>query len=460
LSLVSGRPVSFIQDLYQPLYVPRPVVGPDLIASAEPQTHEGNLQDASRLRADAGVGGGAGGINGSAHVPIPRRMTSTQGQAGAQGPQGPEGPKGDSGVIQPNLAVPNFVVGSPSVTEMNADAIRQSVLAQASGQKAGELFQYNIATPVTLPRQQAALIPIVAEDIDADKLLLFNPDNGSRFPLNAVRIRNTTNLHLKGGPVTLFDAGVYAGDARMEDIPPGDNRLLSYAVDVSVEGARLGPTQQTMETTLILKHGVLTITRRQHQETTYTLKSKSDQPRTVLIEHPFQPEYKLVAPEKATEQTASLYRFAVTLAPEKSQTLKVVTELPVFVEVGILTSDLDELLTYARSTEVSAKLRSTLLEVVQRRKHIQELKASASARSAEVASISGDQERIRKNMGALDKASALYKRYVGELDAQETRIEALRQEAIRLSGQAEAADRDLRAFIDAPNGGNTASIAP
>src|SRR5258708_27523102 len=47
LSLVSGRPVSFIQDLYQPLYIPRPVVGPDVVASAYPQTHGGDL-DAGR----------------------------------------------------------------------------------------------------------------------------------------------------------------------------------------------------------------------------------------------------------------------------------------------------------------------------------------------------------------------------------------------------------------------------
>ncbi len=43
LSLVSGRPVSFIQDLYQPLYIPRPVVGPDIVASPTPQTHEENM---------------------------------------------------------------------------------------------------------------------------------------------------------------------------------------------------------------------------------------------------------------------------------------------------------------------------------------------------------------------------------------------------------------------------------
>ena len=70
------------------------------------------------------------------------------------------------------------------------------------------------------------------------------------------------------------------------------------------------------------------------------------------------------------------------------------------------------------------------------------------ARAADVKSISDDQERIRKNMMALDKASALYKRYVGELDSQETKIENLRQEATRLRGQAETAERELRAYVD------------
>jgi hypothetical protein len=40
LSLVSGRPISFVQDLYQPLYVKRPVVQPELYASLMPQQYE------------------------------------------------------------------------------------------------------------------------------------------------------------------------------------------------------------------------------------------------------------------------------------------------------------------------------------------------------------------------------------------------------------------------------------
>src|SRR5258706_6655905 len=43
LSLVSGRPISFIQELYQPLYIPRPVVQPELFASLRPQTYEAGM---------------------------------------------------------------------------------------------------------------------------------------------------------------------------------------------------------------------------------------------------------------------------------------------------------------------------------------------------------------------------------------------------------------------------------
>ncbi len=43
MALVSGRPISYQMDLYQPLYVPRPVVEPELFASLRPPTYNGAL---------------------------------------------------------------------------------------------------------------------------------------------------------------------------------------------------------------------------------------------------------------------------------------------------------------------------------------------------------------------------------------------------------------------------------
>ena len=44
MALVSGRPISFQMDLYQPLYVPRPVVEPELFASLRPPTYQGAME--------------------------------------------------------------------------------------------------------------------------------------------------------------------------------------------------------------------------------------------------------------------------------------------------------------------------------------------------------------------------------------------------------------------------------
>ena len=41
MALVSGRPISFQMDLYQPLYVPRPVVEMELFASLRPVAYSG-----------------------------------------------------------------------------------------------------------------------------------------------------------------------------------------------------------------------------------------------------------------------------------------------------------------------------------------------------------------------------------------------------------------------------------
>src|SRR5262249_40310569 len=64
LSLVSGRPISFIMDLYEPLFVQRPTVVPAEFAGMTPQLHDQDLADreaALNRRAIKPAGGSGGG---------------------------------------------------------------------------------------------------------------------------------------------------------------------------------------------------------------------------------------------------------------------------------------------------------------------------------------------------------------------------------------------------------------
>src|SRR5262245_50756111 len=49
MALVSGRPISFKMDLYNPLYINRPTVEPELFASLRPVTYSGGFKGAEQL---------------------------------------------------------------------------------------------------------------------------------------------------------------------------------------------------------------------------------------------------------------------------------------------------------------------------------------------------------------------------------------------------------------------------
>jgi hypothetical protein len=326
--------------------------------------------------------------------------------------------------------------------------MRQSVTSQAEGRSAGELFQYNIKAPVALPRQQAAMIPVVSGDIGGEKVSLYNADTDPKYPMNALRLVNDTGLHLKAGPITVFDGGTYAGDARLGEVTPGDIRLITYAVDLSIEGARTEEIRNGSESSLTIKRGVLTITSKNRRETLYKFTSKATLPRTVLVEHPLWAGWELVAPTEPTETTRDRYRFAVPLAPGTTETLTVAQEQASGTTVALLDADAAQLMYYASQGEIPARLKEALAVTIARRRKIAELESSADGLDAERTQIHEEQGRIRGNIATLDKESPLYRRYLDELNGQENRLLELREESNRLRKSAQDAGNELKAFLD------------
>jgi hypothetical protein len=105
----------------------------------------------------------------------------------------------------------------------------------AAAAQLGEVFQYLIERPVTLPRQKSALLPIVGKDVEGTRISIYNEGTRPKSPLLGLRLKNTSCLHLLRGPVTVFEGSTYAGDARILDLQPNEERLLSYAVGLGTE---------------------------------------------------------------------------------------------------------------------------------------------------------------------------------------------------------------------------------
>src|SRR5207247_8350419 len=106
-----------------------------------------------------------------------------------------------------------------------------SIASVASAAKIGELFQYTVGS-VSLPRQRSAMIPIITDPVEVERLSIYNQNVLARNPLNGARIKNTTGKHLLAGPVTVLDGPSYAGDASIDNVPPTQERLVRYGVDL------------------------------------------------------------------------------------------------------------------------------------------------------------------------------------------------------------------------------------
>lgn len=434
LTLVSGRPISFVMNLYQPLYNNRPVVESELFSSLRPQVYG---QDVNNKQWFA-LSDRKGGV-------LPAQGKQVESLALRRGvrdePQAPAAAPASAGA---NASGSVAVDGLFQNQQLN---LTRGVESAATGGDVGELFQYKIESPVTLPRQQSAMLPIANGEINGEKLSIYNANVQPKHPLNGFRLKNSTDLHLMQGPITVFDDNTYAGDARIEDLPPGSERLISYALDLDVEVVpETKPSPEHLTSVKIAK-GTLTTTRKYERTVTYTVKNSGKNTKTVLVEYPVEANWKLVEPKEPAEKTRDVYRFAVTAEPGKPATLKIVEEQTISQQLALSNLDDNTILFYQHSQAVSAEVKKALAEVVKRKQQIQELLTKRQEHEQTIATVSQEQARIRENMTRLDRNNDLYARYVKKFSEQEDQVEKAHAQIEELNKQINERQKSLDEYL-------------
>jgi hypothetical protein len=423
MALVSGRPISFQMDLYQPLYVPRPVVEMELFASLRPVAYSGSLMDDQRAVAAAPPA-----APGMAGMPAPqdafKRMAgaakSDRAEKKAFGGEGKDGKGGPYSELRRQL-------------EQRMD-LAAGVSSMASAAKLVDFFQYAIDKPVTLARQKSALLPIINKDVEASRVSIYNERTQAKFPLLGLRFKNTSGMHLMQGPITVFEGSNYAGDARILDLQPNEERLISYAVDLGTEVNPVPSTDNGRLTEIKAVKGILHTTTKVRETKTYEIKNRNDQERTVLIEHPVRNDFTLVAPEKPLEKASDVYRFPVKVAPGKSSK-QAVSEEKVIQQTVVLTNlDDNSIRHFINQTVASEKVKAGLRKAMELRWAMQKTQREISELQRQLETIRVEQTRMRSNLKELPQTSDAFKRIVKKFDDQEKEIEKYLGDIKKLQG--------------------------
>ena len=388
LTLVSGRPVSFVQDLYTPLYTNRPVVAPQSDSVLAPQRYrEGSQPQSAEFDASLDMSRSAEG----------RARSDADGRESAAGQAASQ--------IDPT----------------------QGVVSQAATAAEGPFFQYRISD-ISLPRRRSAMLPIVTETVEVERLSIYDPAVHATHPFRGARVENTTGLHLAAGPVTVLENGSYAGDARLPDVPPGDTRLVSFALhqDIRIDrGARSG--DRTIVTGKIVD-GLLDLMRKRTLSRTYRLENEGDADAVVVVEYPRRDQWTLVAPTRGVTAAPDTYRLTVEVEAGETRTLTARQERTL--EEGRNLSDLDrdQLVVFARNGRLPEDVRTALERAVQLRQVVDSTEQALERTRKTLNEIRGEQSRVRRNMESVADTTAFYDRLFRKLVARENEIESLRDQ--------------------------------
>ena len=131
------------------------------------------------------------------------------------------------------------------------------------------------------------------------RLSIYNEHTQAKFPLLGLRLKNTSGCPPDAGADHRFEGSNYAGDARILDLQPNEERLLSYAVDLGTEVNPVSSADNGRLIAIKAVKGIVTTRTRIRETKTYTIVNRNDQERTVLIEHPVRNDFKLVEHRQA-----------------------------------------------------------------------------------------------------------------------------------------------------------------
>ncbi len=416
LSLVSGLPISFIQDLYDPIFKRRPVIEIEEEVALAPSVPEAAMR---------------------------RKMVREAKKA-------PLAPRA-AAMPMKSLAMAEELGAGPPV-EADLEGRMRDLRAEVVTREVGDLFEYRIDHPVTIGRNQSALVPIVAKEVEGETVDLYNEKTRKNNPLAAVRLKNTTGLMLEGGPLTVVQGGNYAGDALIKTVRPGEERYITYAVDLGLHVNTQKGTKSERVDRVIINRGMMRIHRGIIETKTYNLDNKDNQTKTVIIEHPYHPEWKLLNTEKPIEITDNYIRFRVMVPGQGVATFTVREVRDSWQTIMVTNLTPDDILVFSQRRYLSESSQKQLEKIVGLKTEIAGIDGDIRDLKRERGQIFEDQKRLRENLTGLGQTAEeknLRSRYIKQLDQQETRLATIRDKQERLQDQRRGKRKELDTLIAA-----------
>lgn len=436
LTLTTGKPVAFQQNLYESVFNQRPTVAIEMPGRIVPRADTGAVQVQIFAQAPAFE---AAKANMFAAAPAPAPAPAAARARPAPAP------------------VPAAPAPSPRFAAADSNPIALAQAADlASNQDQGTQVSYRFPLPVNVGNGRSLSVPILVQELSGQRVAQYQPQVSSQFPLAAIGLVNTSANALPPGAVTVYEQGKteasFLGDAQLAVLPAGESRMLAFALDQKIS-INSSVTSGNTTTRASVDRATLVVESMQRQIHSFSIKSNHQMDQSVVVDVPRYAGYTLIAPSgealgESQGQNRSNWRVKLPAPALTARVHEVTLEQAVPQRLPLLNLATYQLQEYLRVAKDEASL-LVLRRLLGLRQVIDAQSELFAQANATVNEQQAEQARLRENLSTVSRASELYKRYSEGLNEAENRILAAlkaRDAAAAVRNKAEVDVRQMLTF--------------
>lgn len=429
LSLVSGNPVTYRQNLYDSFYVDRPILPVEVFGKVMPRKDTGAFDTAETMPPSPVMEEMAqfGGANDAMIQTAPHMKTMARGMMA------------DEMAAAPMMAKQSLSMAGGGNVALSTEAAGQMV--------------FHFPQAVSLQSGYSMMVPFINADVKAEKIYLYQSDVNAQHPLASLSLTNDGKTGLPPGIVTLYSpdsatGNTYIGDAQMPLVNAGDSRMLSFAVDGKT-AIKTDYQDDNRTTDITIAGGIMKVTQAMENTATYTVKAPKDEDRTVIIEHPKRGgDWKLVTPKNDVTETDTHYRVKTSVKAGGQVDVPVTLEYITFQSLQVADIHSQNLNHYIQSwKEITPDAKKVFARLFQLRGLVDDFDTQIQNLNQSKQRIVDDQKRIRENLGAVSVNSDLAKRYMGQLEKEEDTLDDIAAKLEDLQAKRTDAMKRLKDYI-------------
>ncbi|NVM01467.1 MAG: hypothetical protein HWN67_03980 [Candidatus Helarchaeota archaeon] len=362
LTLVSGLPISFVYDLYSPNWITRSFKKPEkeygltAVEFEESEAEVGLLPETeempageverrpSRPKKGKKLGFAAGPGGPPAPPPPPMAAPSPVARPSAKRKEKMRAMKMEMAMPveeeafdeimadeEPKLSVAdatsvfgggptsNLAFSSGTSADSSSKTISDFKVSEEAKSSEELAFRYVVPVPVTVKRNQSALIPILQKKIKGEKVSVYNEKVREINPMLSVNIKNTSGYSLESGPISFYgfepetSEAIFEGEALLPFLRPTEERRVPYSVDLQLRVLKKIEDIQKDTRQFIFKNGSFYKMVYSIKKFVYKIINSSKLDKALIIEQPKVSGFYLYDTEEPIEKTANYLRFRVEI---------------------------------------------------------------------------------------------------------------------------------------------------